>query len=55
VLTVRQDVQGARVDSRTDDRWQVDSLNKASDVLALPLFGLRCVVGDLYRGTPFAA
>lgn len=54
VLTVRQDVQSVQIDSRTADGWQVDRLNKSSDVLALPVFGLRCVVGDLYRATPLA-
>ena len=29
-------------------------LSKPADVLALPDFGLRCRVGELYKGTPLA-
>ena len=52
VLTVRQDRIEVRVDARTDAGWQPTVLNKRDDVLALPAFGLRCNVADLYRGTP---
>jgi Uma2 family endonuclease len=52
ILTVRQDRCHIRIDTRTATGWQVKLLSKPTDVLALPDFGLRCKVGDLYRGTP---
>jgi hypothetical protein len=52
VLTVRQDRCHVRIDTRTATGWQVKLLSKASDALALADFGLRCRVGDLYKGTP---
>jgi len=32
--------------------WESVTRKRADDPLELPEFGLRCVVGDLYRGTP---
>jgi Uma2 family endonuclease len=32
--------------------WQPAILRKADDLIEMPEFGLRCVVGDLYLGTP---
>jgi Uma2 family endonuclease len=32
--------------------WQPARLTKADDSIDMPEFGLRCRVGDLYRGTP---
>jgi len=32
--------------------WDSITLRRPNDPLELPEFGLRCVVGDLYRGTP---
>jgi Putative restriction endonuclease len=52
VLTVRQDRFEVRIDSRTDASWLATVLVKPDDVLALPAFGLSCIVADLYRGTP---
>jgi Uma2 family endonuclease len=52
VLTVRQDRCHVRIDARTETGWQVKLLAKPADVFALPDFGLRCAVGDLYKGTP---
>jgi Uma2 family endonuclease len=52
VLTVRQDRCHVRIDSRAATGWQVKLLSKPTDVLTLSGFGLRCRVGDLYRGTP---
>jgi Uma2 family endonuclease len=54
VLTVRQDRCHVRIDARTAAGWQVKLLAKPADVLALPDFGLRCRVGELYKGTPLA-
>ena len=54
VLTVRQDRCHVRIDARTAAGWQVKLLSKPADVLALPDFGLRCRVGELYKGTPLA-
>lgn len=52
VLTVRQDRFEVRIDSRTDAGWLANVLVKPDDVVALPAFGLSCIVADLYRGTP---
>lgn len=32
--------------------WQPIVLRAPDDIIEMPEFGLRCVVGDLYRGTP---
>jgi Uma2 family endonuclease len=32
--------------------WQAAILTQASDLIEMPEFGLRCLVADLYRGTP---
>jgi len=32
--------------------WQPTILTRADDPIEMPEFGLRCVVADLYRGTP---
>jgi len=33
-------------------RWQPVTLDGPASALELPDFGLRCIVGDLYRRTP---
>ena len=55
VLTVRQDRCHIRIDTRTPTGWQVKLLAKPANILALPEFGLRCRIGDLYKGTPLQA
>jgi Uma2 family endonuclease len=35
--------------------WQKTVLANRDDLIELPEFGLRCSVGDLYRGTPLGA
>ena len=52
ILTVQQDRFEVRTDLRTDTGWSEQVLKQADDILALPDFGLRCKVADLYRGTP---
>jgi Uma2 family endonuclease len=52
ILTVQQDRFEIRVDLRTDSGWSEQVLRKPDDTLALPDFGLRCNLSDLYRGTP---
>jgi Uma2 family endonuclease len=32
--------------------WQPAKLTRSDDAIELPEFGMRCTVGDLYRGTP---
>lgn len=32
--------------------WQAATLTAADDPIELPEFGLRCLLGELYRGTP---
>ena len=54
LLTVRQDRCHVRIDARTAAGWQVKLLSKPADMLALPDFGPRCRVGELYKGTPLA-
>jgi Uma2 family endonuclease len=49
ILTVQQDRFEIRVDLRTG--WSEQVLKKPDDILALPDFGLRCKVADLYRRT----
>jgi Uma2 family endonuclease len=34
------------------DSWEPAVLTKADDLIEMPEFGLRCLVADLYRGTP---
>lgn len=55
ILTLRQDRQEVRIDMRTESDWQVRVLQRPTDVLVLDEFGLRCIVADLYRGTPLQA
>lgn len=52
ILTVQQDRFEVRIDVRTDAGWTDQVLSAPDDVFALPDFGLRCKVADLYRGTP---
>jgi len=52
ILTVQQNRFEVRIDLRTDTGWSEQLLNKPDDILALPVFGLRCKLSDLYRGTP---
>ena len=51
ILTVQQDRVEVRIDLRTDACWREETLTKPDDVLALPEFGLRCLLSELYRGT----
>ena len=52
ILTVQQERFEVRIDLRTDTDWSEQVLQKPDDILALPAFGLRCKISDLYRGTP---
>lgn len=52
ILTVQQDRFEVRIELRTDSGWSEQVLQQADDLLALPAFGLRCKLADLYRGTP---
>jgi Uma2 family endonuclease len=51
VLLIEQDRIEVRVDARVGGGWVSATLGPA-DELILPGFGLRCVVTDLYEGTP---
>jgi Uma2 family endonuclease len=53
ILLVRQDRLEITVDRRTGDGWRSQVLHGA-DQLALPEFGLACLVRDIYRDTPLA-
>ena len=52
ILTVQQDRFEVQIDLRTETGWSEQVLMQADDILAIPAFGLRCSVADLYRGTP---
>lgn len=51
ILLVRQDRVEITVDHRAGDGWHSQTLH-GTDELALPEFGLTCLVRDLYRDTP---
>jgi Uma2 family endonuclease len=51
ILLVRQDRVEITVDRRAGDSWHSQVLQGA-DELALPEFGLTCLVRDVYRDTP---
>jgi Uma2 family endonuclease len=51
ILLVRQDRAEIAVDRRSLDGWSSQVLH-ATDELALPEFGFRCQVRDVYRSTP---
>ena len=46
-----QDRYEAQIDLRSPDGWMRETLTSPDDELALPAFGLRCALKDLYRGT----
>lgn len=52
VLTIEQDRVEVLVETRIPDGWTSQTLTDPEDDLALPTFGLRCRVGDLYANTP---
>jgi Uma2 family endonuclease len=52
VLIVEQDRVEVRVDVRTANGWQSAHLVGPAAELLLPMFGLKCAVGELYEGTP---
>jgi Uma2 family endonuclease len=55
ILTIRQGRVDIRCELRAAEGWIMHQLHRADDVLALPQFGLRCRVDDIYRGTPLEA
>jgi len=55
VLTIQQERLEVRVDLKTDQGWTHQVLTKLDDTLDLADFGLRCLLADLYRGTPLQA
>ena len=52
ILSVEQDRMEALVELRTDRGWMERRLSGPDAELALPSFGLRCRLGDLYEHTP---
>jgi Uma2 family endonuclease len=52
ILVVQQDRFEVRVALRKGESWSEQVLTGPDDLLALPEFGLRCKLADLYRGTP---
>ncbi len=51
ILLVRQDRVEITVDRRAGDGWH-SQVPHGADELALPEFGLTCLVSDVYRDTP---
>jgi Uma2 family endonuclease len=41
-----------KIDLRTPDGWIADRLTRLDDRLTIPNCGLRCLIGDIYDGTP---
>ncbi len=52
ILVVQQDRYEVQITSRDQEDWDEQVLTHPDDVLALPEFGLRCKVSELYWGTP---
>jgi len=52
VLIIAQDRIEVRLDVKTEAGRRSETLVGAEAELALPLFGLRCALGELYAGTP---
>jgi Uma2 family endonuclease len=52
VLIIEQDRIEIRIDRRAKEAWTSTKLTGLADQLVLPEFGLRCLVADLYEGTP---
>lgn len=52
VLLIEQNRVEIRLDVRIEGRWRTSRLTGLDDELALPDFGLRCAVADLYEGIP---
>ncbi|MGE0776616.1 MAG: Uma2 family endonuclease, partial [Sphingomonadaceae bacterium] len=51
ILIVQQGRYEVRVSLRSNDGWSELTMTQPDDLLALPEFGLRCRIADLYRGT----
>ena len=52
LLIVQQGRIEAQFDIRTPNGWQSATLSGPSAELNLPQFGLKCLLGELYEGTP---
>lgn len=52
VVIIEQERMEVRADVRTQTGWRSQVLVGPDAELELPTFGLRCRVGDLYKGTP---
>ncbi len=54
VIVVEQHRMQVRFSHRTDTGWQTRTFTATEDDLVVPMCGLKCKIGDLYRGTPLA-
>jgi Uma2 family endonuclease len=52
LLIVQQGRIEAQIDVRTESGWKSATISGASAELNLPRFGLNCLLGKLYEGTP---
>ncbi len=54
ILIIEQDRYAVTVGQRSGEAWSWTELTDAADELALPGFGLRCPLADIYAGTSLA-
>ena len=52
IVTVQQERIEIRIDQRAGSGWMQTVLQRPQDIVALPDFGLRCTLADIYTGTP---
>jgi Uma2 family endonuclease len=52
VLVIAQDRMEVELDLKTEAGWKSSALKGGDAELSIPAFGFRCVVSDLYEGTP---
>jgi hypothetical protein len=52
VLVIAQDRMEAELDLKTDVGWKSSVVKGGAAELAIPAFGFRCFVADLYERTP---
>lgn len=52
LLIVQQARIEARIDTKVDGDWKSANISGPSAELSLPQFGLKCLLGQLYEGTP---
>lgn len=54
IVTIRQDRHDIRIETRQGSEWLVQVLQRPTDIMTLPHFGLRCRIRDVYERTGVA-